>query len=125
MSGNAGDKNLEKLLIRINNLKDEFIIRPSINSLSDIKILLDKKVNIKHLKCNYEQDVILKDWLNSRKDSIAQGENHKNTHFCKKCINKLKKQDLQEYINNHYNGEFILRTTEIVEEIAKTLKIKE
>lgn len=108
MSGNAGDKNLEKLLIRINNLKDEFIIRPSINSLSDIKILLDKKVNIKHLKCNYEQDVILRDWLNSRKDSIAQGENHKNTHFCKKCINKLKKQDLQEYINNHYNGEFIL-----------------
>lgn len=99
---------LETIFLQINNLKNEFIIAPDIESISDLELLLKKEITIIHKKCGNTEKIILEKWLNSKKNPNIQSKDDKYTHYCKRCINKLRKDDLQLYINNNYNGEFIL-----------------
>ena len=98
----------ETLFSQINKLKDNFTITPQINSISDLELFLDKEVTIKHNLCNNKQKIILRKWLNTKRNPLLQGENDKTTHLCKSCMNKLRKDNLQGFLNENYNGEFIL-----------------
>lgn len=108
MTDNKNKINSKKLFALVDKLKNEFTITPEINSVYDLELFIDNVVCIKHISCGNEYNLTLRSWLNLKKNPDIQGDNDKNTHYCKACINKLKKDDLQKFINEKYNCEFIV-----------------
>ena len=99
--------NINHLFNKLNKLKINFKIKPEINTIDLLKENLDKIVHITHLLCNYQEEVILKEWLNIQNRSAIDIENT-GICFCTSCLNKFKTNDLREHLSNKYNHEFTL-----------------
>lgn len=99
--------NTNSLFNKLNKLKKFFNIEPEINDIETFENTINKEIKIKHLHCNYEEKVILKEWISIQNRSSIDTENI-GACFCTSCANKIKTDDLREHLSKIYNNEFIL-----------------